>query len=257
MTGSPPFRSRERSRALAIVIALLLGSLGLWGIVLLTTGSPDLEPEVLVDIDPDRSSSEPDAGEAGASAEQEEPGDGDADGTADGSGDGGEDGTADGSGSDDGDGDRDDEAASDDDEGSRTTVDLGGGCVVEVADDAPVDRRRPWEFEECDRAPIVLSGSEARWVAVVESLSGQDFSEEEALERLDTGEDRLLLWSSHYPSLNPGLWVIVEGPFDDQGSATDAARRIGGGAYPRALTEDDGDRYCVAADGCVGETRPG
>ena len=233
MTGSAPLRSRERSRAAAIVVALLLASLGLWAVALLTTGSADPERDVPVDIDPGATPSEPGAGEAGAAAPEEEPG-----GQA----------RADDGAADDG--------ADDDGEGSRATVDLGGGCVVEVPDDAPVDQLRPWQFEECDRAPIALAGSEERWVAVIESLSAEDFSEDEALERLGTDEDRLLLWSSHYPSLNPGLWVIVEGPFEDQESATETARRIGGGTYPRALTDDDGDRYCVAADGCVGETRP-
>ena len=235
MTGSPPLRSRERSRAAIIVVALLLASLGLWGVALLTTGSPDLERDLPVDIDPGATPTEPGAGDAGAAAPEEEPG-----GQA----------RADDGASDDG------AAADDDDEGSKATVDLGGGCVVEVPDDTAVDQLRPWEFAECDRAPIALAGSEERWVAVIESLSGEDFSEEEALERLGTDEDRLLLWSSYYPSLNPGLWVIVEGPFEDQESATEAARRIGGGTYPRALTDDDDDRYCVAADGCVGETRP-
>jgi len=237
MTGSPPIASRERSRAAAIVIALLVGSLGLWVVALLTTGSPDVERDVLVDTDAVEPGSDPDAGEAGSAAPEEETGD--------------EDRVDDGAGAGD-----DGAGAGDDGEGSGITVDLGGGCVVEAPDDAAVDQLRPWEFEECDRAPIVLSGSEERWVAVIESLSGEDFDEAEALERLDPDNDRLLLWSSHYPSLNPGLWVVVEGPFEDQRSATDAARRIGGGAYPRALTDDDGDRYCVAADGCVGETRP-
>ena len=232
MTGPPPLRSRERSRAAAIVVALLLGSLGLWAIALLTTGSPGVERDLLVDDEP--------------ATPRPEPGDGAEDGAGDGAGDGSGEDPGEGSG----------RTAPDDGEGSRTTVDLGGGCVVEVSDDIPVEELRPWEFEECDRAPIVLSASDERWVAVVESLSGQDFSEEEALERLEADEDRQLLWSSHYPSLNPGLWVIVEGPFEDQEAATEAARRIGGGAYPRALTDDDGDRYCVAADGCVGETRP-
>ena len=228
MTGSPVFGSRERSRAAAIVVALLLGSLGLWGVALLTTGSADVERDVLVDIDPAAPGSERGTGDAGSAAPEEDPDD------------------SEGAGDD----------AADDVEGSRTTVDLGGGCVVEVVADAPVDQLRPWEFEECDRAPIALTASQERWVAIVESLSGEDFSEAEALARLEADEDRLLLWSSHYPSLNPGLWVIVEGPFEDRAAATDASRRIGGGAYPRALTDDDGDRYCVAADGCVGETRP-
>ncbi|TVR23630.1 MAG: hypothetical protein EA387_06815, partial [Nitriliruptor sp.] len=71
MAGSAPIASRERSRAAAIVVALLLGSLGLWGVALLTTGSPDLEREVLVDVDPAAPPSEPDAGDAGSAAEVE------------------------------------------------------------------------------------------------------------------------------------------------------------------------------------------
>jgi hypothetical protein len=229
MTGPAPLPSRERSRAAAIVVALLLGSLGLWGVALLTTGSADRERDVFAGVEPATPRSEPAApGSEPAAPGSQAP-------------------TPDtGSTS----------SPEDDGDGPRTSVDLGGGCVVEVADGTPVDELRPWQFEECDRAPVVLSASEERWVAVIESLSDADFSEEEALARFEGEEDRLLLWSSHYPSLNPGLWVIVAGPFDDQEAATEAARRIGGGAYPRALTDDDGDRYCVAADGCVGETRP-
>ena len=76
---------------------------------------------------------------------------------------------------------------------------------------------------------------------------------EEARERAD-GAGRDLLWSSHYPSLNPDLWVLFDGPFDDEDAATDAADAIGGGSYPRVLSDDDGDRYCIADDGCVGGT---
>ncbi len=86
------------------------------------------------------------------------------------------------------------------------------------------------------------------------SLSGAEFTEDEALDRLDTGQ--LLLWSSEYPSLNPGLWVIVEGPFETEAEAGRAARRIGNGAYPRALTDDTDDRYCALARGCAGGAGP-
>jgi hypothetical protein len=93
-------------------------------------------------------------------------------------------------------------------------------------------------------------------VVVVQSLSGDDFTEAEALERVDTiGDGQQLLWSSHYPSLNPDLWVVIEGPFDGEAAAAARADEVGGGAYPRELSDDEDDRYCVAADGCMGQTQ--
>jgi hypothetical protein len=216
--------------------ALVLLSVGVWAFVLLTTGSDNPERDAFAGLEPDPEA--PDAGEP--APDESDPPAADAeseDDAAAGEGDGGA-------------------AGEDDDARATERVDFDGACVVEVEDVVPPEGLRPWRFEECERAPISLEGTQQRWVAIVESLSGDDFSEAEALERIGADQERVLLWSSHYPSLNPGLWVIVEGPFESRAAATDAAQRLGGGAYPRALTDDEGDRYCVAADGCVGETRP-
>ncbi|MFA9445561.1 hypothetical protein [Egicoccus sp. AB-alg6-2] len=136
------------------------------------------------------------------------------------------------------------------------TIEFDGRCEVEVEPAEQDDELRPWHFDACEHAPIPLTGSQKRWIVVVASLWGEDFTEREARARVEaTGGGAQLLWSSHYPSLNPDLWVVAEGPFDDEDAAQRAADRIGGGAYARELSDDEGDRYCIAADGCVGETR--
>lgn len=138
-------------------------------------------------------------------------------------------------------------------ENGSIELDFDGVCTVEVdADD--VDDPRPWHFDECTSAPIELSDGDGRWVVVIASLSEDSYDEAAARERAaEEGFDDNLLWSSHYPSLNPGLWVVFDGPFGDQEEARSAAAEIGGGSYPRLLSDDDDDRYCVAADGCVGD----
>ena len=239
MAGPPVPRSREQLRAAAILGALLLLSIGLWIFAVLTTGSETPQRDVFAGIEADPGA--PDAGSP--SPGPSDPADTDTDTDDEAAGADTDDGQADGS--------------ADGEDATTARLDFDGICVVEVEDDLASEELRPWRFEECERAPIALEGAQERWVAVVASLSGDDFTEAEALERIDGDDERLLLWSSHYPSLNPGLWVIVEGPFADQTAATSAAQRLGGGAYPRALTDDEGDRYCVAADGCAGETRPG
>ncbi len=132
-------------------------------------------------------------------------------------------------------------------------LDFDGVCTVEVeAED--VDDPRPWHFDECTSAPIELTAGDERWVVVIASLSDEGYDEVAARERAaEEGFEDNLLWSSHYPSLNPGLWVVFDGPFGDQQEARSAAAEIGGGSYPRVLSDDDDDRYCVAADGCVGD----
>lgn len=133
-------------------------------------------------------------------------------------------------------------------------VDFDGVCEVEVAADAQVEDLRPWQFPECERAPVAVSGAASSWIVVLASLSGDDFSEADALRRLEQDPDgRHLLWSSHYPSLNPDLWVVAAGPFADEDVATRTAERIGG--YPRELSDDPDARYCATSDGCAGERR--
>lgn len=227
MAVHTPYRPREQRRAAGILAGLVLGALVLWGVAMATTGSQTVEPELF-------GSADLDAAPPADSGTDAESGDG-AGGTDDAEAGGGTDGQADG-------GERDDagdgEAAPSDDE-----EDTDPAADEDPADEDPAD-------EDGSPQPIGLEGGEAAWVAIVASVSGDEISEEAARDRLAPGQQ--LLWSSQYPSLNPGLWVIVEGPFDTEGAARQAARRIGGGAYPRALTEDAGDRYCALADGCSG-----
>lgn len=142
-------------------------------------------------------------------------------------------------------------------------VDFDGVCVVTLdpdssdgatgTDDADdPGALRPWHFRECERAPVALDDGD-RWIVVVASFGTEGMTEDEAVTRSE-GSGHGLLWSSHYPSLNPGLWVLYDGPYDDERDASEAARQLGGGSYPRVLSDDEGDRYCVAADGCVGDT---
>ncbi len=127
-------------------------------------------------------------------------------------------------------------------------VDFDGVCTVEVDREGFGDDRaelRPWRFEECTSAPVVLADAEdERWIVVVASLSGSEFDEAGALDRAEGhGLDGNVLWSSHYPSLNPDLWVVFDGPFEDQDAAADAATDRGGGAYARLLADEAGARY--------------
>ena len=133
-------------------------------------------------------------------------------------------------------------------------VDFDGVCEALVPlDELERGTVRAWDVG-CTTAPVALSQDESRWVVVVASLNGDDFTKDAALDRANTlGLPGNVLWSSHYPSLNPDLWVVFDGPFPTQGAASDAAVNRDDASYPRVLSDDDGDRYCIAADGCRGE----
>lgn len=140
-------------------------------------------------------------------------------------------------------GDADGGEVADDGPSGTTRIDLDGVCTVEVDAEDLDDPVRPWHFDECTSAPIALD-DEQRWIVVVASLSGDEHDETSARDRAaDQGFAGNVLWSTHYPSLNPGLWVVYDGPFPDQDVAAAAAEEIGGGAYVRALADEDGDRY--------------
>lgn len=64
--------------------------------------------------------------------------------------------------------------------------------------------------------PLEASGPEFdTWAIILESLSTADFSLEEAIQRASeqSGPADVLL-SDDYPSLNPGFWVIFNGPYN-------------------------------------------
>jgi hypothetical protein len=135
------------------------------------------------------------------------------------------------------------------------TVTIDEVCTVEVSaserDAAPL---RAWEYPDCVYAPVPVEERRERWIVVRASMGAGDFDARAAEERAkDLGVEGGVLWSSHYPSLNPNLWVVYEGPFPDAEAAREAAESVDGEAYARALTTDDDDRFCIAADGCVGE----
>jgi hypothetical protein len=118
-------------------------------------------------------------------------------------------------------------------------IDLDGACRVEVEAsevDDPV-ATRPWRFPECEHAPLDPTDPDERWIVVVASYRGAAGAERAATERAEREghADPQLLWSSHYPSLNPDLWVVYEGPFQDRATARAAAQGLGGGAYVRLL----------------------
>jgi hypothetical protein len=232
MTVRTPYRSREQLRAAAILGGLVLGALVLWIVAMTTTGSQTSRPDLFADAEI----------EAAPSAEDPDPSDGAA---ADEQG-------ADGGTSNDDANEQGEAGQGEGDEDPGTADDPDGEEEPDPADEEadPADDEADPADDDPARA-IDLEGAPAAWVAIVSSLSGDDFSEAAARDRLDAGQ--VLLWSSDYPSLNPGLWVIVEGPFDTEGEARRAARRIGNGAYPRALTDDEDDRYCALANGCGGE----
>lgn len=236
------YRSPEQRRAAAILGGLVLGAIVIWIVAMVTTGSQTVGPEVFAgaDLEAAPSTSEPDAsGGAGADAGNDSDTDSDTDTDADGTDADGTD--ADGTDADDQDSDTDADGT---DVGNEDSDDDADGTDAGNEEDAPADA------DDTTRA-IDLEAEDGTWVTIVASLAGDDFTEAAARDRLDTGQ--VLLWSSDYPSLNPGLWVIVEGPFDTEDEARSAARRLGSGAYPRALTDDTDDRYCSLANGCDGE----
>jgi hypothetical protein len=135
-----------------------------------------------------------------------------------------------------------------------TPVTIDGVCTVELPSierDAP---RSAWEYPDCTYAPVAVQDRRERWIVVRASMGSADFDADEAEQRAgELGVDGGVLWSSHYPSLNPDLWVVFDGPFPDAAAARGAADLVDGEAYARALTTDENDRFCIAADGCVGE----
>jgi hypothetical protein len=117
---------------------------------------------------------------------------------------------------------------------AATVVDLHGACRVEVQNEDDPDQLQPWTFPECEHAPLDPTDPDERWIVVVSSFSSAENAQREAQAR---GEDQdpQLLWSSHYPSLRPELWVVFEGPFPDRRTAREEADRLGAGAYVRLL----------------------
>jgi len=111
---------------------------------------------------------------------------------------------------------------------------LDGRCEVprDQVGDVEVEEMHAWDFDACDLAPLDPSDG-TKLIVITASLPGSDVSE--AAARQSAGE-RDLLWSSHYPALAPGYWVVYLGPFDDEDAAAEAAEEAGGGAYLRRLT---------------------
>ena len=111
---------------------------------------------------------------------------------------------------------------------------LDGRCEVprEQVGDAEVSELRAWDFDACDLAPLDPGDGE-QLIVITASLDGSSLSEAAAQE---TAGERELLWSSHYPALSPGFWVVYLGPFDGEEAAEEAADEAGGGAYLRRLT---------------------
>lgn len=122
------------------------------------------------------------------------------------------------------------------DDGNLASITFDGVCTVDVP---AVDRdaQRPWQHEACTYAPVDLKGGE-RFIVVRASLPPAQVDAAEAEQRAaDADPDARVLWSSHYPSLNRGFWVVFEGPFTDIDTARDAAAARGAGAYVRSLTD--------------------
>jgi len=137
----------------------------------------------------------------------------------------------------------------------RVAVELGGPCgtvELEVPVDRDVTTLRAWDAEDCALAPVALGPGEQRWVVVRASLNGAAADEASARASAERAGADGLLWSSYYASLNPDLWVVFDGPFASRAEAEAAAVRIGGGSYARVLSDDEGDRFCIAPGGCTG-----
>ncbi|MCC5947543.1 MAG: hypothetical protein JJT89_03715 [Nitriliruptoraceae bacterium] len=131
-------------------------------------------------------------------------------------------------------------------------VDFDGGCTAELAPEELSAELRPWDLGACPHAPIAVPDGEARYIVVTASLFPDEVDEQEARRRADAaGDEVVLLWSTHYPSLTPDLWVVAAGPFPDQDAADAEAQRRGGGAYVRGLVDEPGDRYCLVTEDCA------
>ena len=219
--------------AFGTISSLVLVAFGLWFVAILTSGDPRrleiaAEPPAAaeasppIDEDRDEEAEEPDEGID----------------------------LTDGQG-----GDDRREVQPDTDDPDVEPVIIDGVCTVESAgterDASPL---RAWEFADCTYAPVPVEERSERWIVVRASMRSGDFDAQAAEQRArDLEVDGGVLWSSHYPSLNPDLWVVYEGPFPDAEAARGAAEAVDGEAYARALTTDDDDRFCIADDGCVGE----
>ncbi len=248
--GTPPGIARPGSSALVAraerrrqvvafgtISALVLVAFGLWFVAILTSGDPR-QLEIAAEP-PAVAEASPPIGEADHDEETEQ---------AEGPDEGID--LTDGLG-----GDDRREVRPDTDDPDAALVVIDGVCTVELAgterDPSPL---RAWEFADCAYAPVPLEEQSERWIVVRASMRSGDFDAQAAEQRArDLEVDGGVLWSSHYPSLNPDLWVVYEGPFPDAEAARGAAEAVDGEAYARALTTDDDDRFCIADDGCVGE----
>lgn len=148
------------------------------------------------------------------------------------------------------------EVPADEPDEETTSVTLDEVCTITLSvEEAASAIGWPWEHEACEHAPIEVEEGEEAWIVVRASMAATDFGAQDAERRADDLDvDGGVLWSTHYPSLNPDLWVVYEGPFSGPVAAREAAEAVEGEAYARALTIDEADRFCIAEDGCVGET---
>jgi hypothetical protein len=243
--GSSASISRaERRRqvvAFATIAGLVVLAFGLWSVAILTSSDPN-RLEIAAEGAPS------DANENDASTDGPIEGGSDL--------------------ADDPDGSTPDSASGTDDAlGERSEVERGaevepvtidGVCTVEIDAGSDAESLRAWDFPDCAYAPVTIEDQRERWIVIRASMSSDDFDGQAAEKRaealgVDAGVDGGVLWSSHYPSLNPDLWVVYEGPFAGAEAARGAADAADGEAYARVLTTDDADRFCIADDGCVGE----
>jgi hypothetical protein len=224
----------QRRLATSVLGGLLVTSLLFWGALLVATGGDRTGPLVAGSprADEPASAAPDDDAEAlsrGVEAPTDEPDD--------------EDAAADEPEGQDGSGDApagEDAADAEEDAASEGTVvlDLDGRCEVEVASADEDDPRvhQAWRHPECVLAPLDPTHPDERWIVVLSSFSGEQAARDEADARAARGgHEPKLLWSSHYPSLRPDLWVVYDGPFRDRATATAAADELGPGAYPRYL----------------------
>jgi hypothetical protein len=107
---------------------------------------------------------------------------------------------------------------------------------VDAAEEDEPRVHQAWRHPECVLAPLDPTHPDERWIVIVASFSGEQAARDQAEARAARGgHEPKLLWSSHYPSLRPDLWVVYEGPFRDRATATATAEELGPGAYLRQL----------------------
>lgn len=207
----------EHRGATAVVAGLAAASLLLWGGLAVVASDPSDRPG--------RADRDTVAGGADDGASTDTSDTDDADTAPDGDADGADDGT-----------DADERGEGADDDAEDADADDEDADAEDADDEDDEDTPGP---SPDDHEPLDPSRGDERFIVVVASYASGPSAQRDAEAWAEReGHEPQLLWSSHYPALQPDLWVVFEGPYPDRDAARAAADRLGGGAYLRDLAAD-------------------